>query len=285
MSEPNNINWYPGHMAKTRRLIEENLKIVDIVAEIVDARIPASSRNPDFESLLNGKKRIVILNKSDMADINTTKMWQEYFRSLGIAAITTDSKGKAGIKGFVPALKEALKDEIERRNRKGISGMPLRIMVIGVPNAGKSTFINALAGAKRAKAEDRPGVTRGKQWIAIDGGLDLLDMPGILWPKIEDAKTGLNLALTGAIRDEIMDMESLAARLLPVLKKDYSNLLFERYKINEDTEDGNELLKLVAKKRGFLISGGELDTERAAKIVIDEFRGGKLGRISLEKPK
>lgn len=278
------INWYPGHMAKTRRLIEENLKLIDIVAEIIDARIPKSSRNPDFDQLLKGKKRIIVLNKADMADMNVTKRWQEYYIKQGISTVITDSKGKTGIKLFLPAIKEALTEEIERRNRKGTSGMALRVMVLGVPNAGKSTFINALAGSKRAKAEDRPGVTRGKQWITLEGGLDLLDMPGILWPKIEDAQAGLNLALTGAIKDEIMDMEYLSCHLLSLLKKEYESLLLERYKIKEETEDGYELLKAVAKKRGFLISGGRLDTERAAKIVIDEFRGGVIGKITLEKP-
>lgn len=278
------INWYPGHMAKTRRLIEENLKLVDIVAEIVDARIPKSSRNPDFENLLRGKKRIIVLNKSDIADKNVTKSWQNYYKKQGFATVIMDSKGKTGIGSFLPAVSAALKEELERRDRKGISGMSLRVMVLGVPNAGKSTFINALAGAKRAKAEDRPGVTRGKQWITLEGGLDLLDMPGILWPKIDDVQSGLNLAVTGAIRDEIMDIEHLACTLLTLLQKDYKELLVERYKIKEETDDGYELLKAVAKKRGFLISGGGLDTERAAKIVLDEFRGGLIGKISLEKP-
>ncbi|MBE6903698.1 MAG: ribosome biogenesis GTPase YlqF [Ruminococcaceae bacterium] len=278
-----NINWYPGHMAKTRRLIEENLKLVDIVAEIVDARIPKSSRNPDFDNLLKSKKRIVVLNKSDIADLQTTKKWQKYYTSQGICAICADSKQKKGVSDFLAKIKEVLCEEEERKNSRGMTGKPIRIMILGVPNVGKSTFINALAGAKVAKAQDKPGVTRGKQWVSIQGA-DLLDMPGILWPKIDDSQTGINLALTGAVRDQILDIEELACQLLSVLNTNYKEKLQERYKIATDITDGYELLKLVAKKRGFLISGGELDTERAAIIVIDEYRAGKLGAISLESP-
>ncbi len=278
-----NINWYPGHMAKTRRLIEDNLKLVDIVAEIVDARIPKSSRNPDFDNLLKTKKRIVVLNKADIADKETTKKWQKHFESQGITAISADSKQKKGISDFLSKTKEILAEEEKRNTSRGMTGKPVRIMILGVPNVGKSTFINALAGAKVAKAQDKPGVTRGKQWVSIQGA-DLLDMPGILWGKIEGSQTGINLALTGAIRDQILDIEELACGLLSVLNTDYKDKLEQRYKIVTDETDGYELLKLVAKKRGFLISGGEVDTQRAAIIVIDEYRAGKLGAISLESP-
>lgn len=283
--ELHGINWYPGHMAKTKRLITENLKIIDIVAEIMDARIPKSSRNPDFDRLLLEKPRMIILNKSDMADPNISKLWLKHYESLGIKAILADCKSGTGLSNVIPSIKEIIADKLLRRENRGISGISTKIMVVGVPNAGKSSFINRLAGGKRAKVEDRPGVTRGKQWISVGNGFDLLDMPGILWPKIEDPIFSLNLAATGAIKDEINDLEYLAAYLLKTLCENYSPLLKARYKL-ENTEDkeGYELLKEVAKKRGFLISKGEVDTERASKIILDEFRGGLLGRITLEKP-
>jgi ribosome biogenesis GTPase A len=283
--ELHGINWYPGHMAKTKRLITENLKIIDIVAEIMDARIPKSSRNPDFDRLLLEKPRLIILNKSDMADPNISKMWLKHYESLGIKAILADCKSGTGLNNVIPSIKEIIADKLLRRENRGISGISTKIMVVGVPNAGKSSFINRLAGGKRAKVEDRPGVTRGKQWISVGNGFDLLDMPGILWPKIEDPIFSLNLATTGAIKDEITDLEYLASYLLKTLCENYSPLLKVRYKL-EDTEnkEGFDLLTEVAKKRGFLLSKGAYDTERAAKIVLDEFRGGLLGRITLEKP-
>lgn len=283
--ELHGINWYPGHMAKTKRLITENLKIIDIVAEIMDARIPKSSRNPDFDRLLLEKPRLIILNKSDMADPNISKLWLKHYESLGVKAILADCKSGTGLSNVIPSIKEIIADKLLRRENRGISGISTKIMVVGVPNAGKSSFINRLAGGKRAKVEDRPGVTRGKQWISVGNGFDLLDMPGILWPKIEDPIFSLNLAATGAIKDEINDLEYLAAYLLKTLCENYSPLLKARYKLeNTEGKEGFDLLTEVAKKRGFLISKGEVDTERASKIVLDEFRGGLLGRITLEKP-
>lgn len=280
-----NIQWYPGHMTKTRRQMAEDLKLVDLVAEVIDARIPRSSRNPDLDDIVGTKPRLVILNRADQADPRLTKTWTAWFKARGCAVLETDSKSGAGVAQFSAAIKEALRDQIARWREKGQVGRPVRVMVVGVPNVGKSTFINKVAKRKSAKAGDRPGVTRGKQWVAVDSGLDLLDTPGILWPKFEDQEVGRKLAYTGAVKDEIMDAEDLACHLFELLAARYPQALAERYKITPgDGMAGWEILEQAARKRGFLISGGEVDTERMAKILLDEFRGGKLGRFTLEVP-
>lgn len=279
------IQWYPGHMTKTRRMIVENLKNVDLVVEVVDARIPISSRNPDIDAIVGEKPRLVVLNRVDQADPAQTKRWGEWFRSRGIPVLETDSKTGRGVNQFSPMVKSVLGDRIARWREKGQVGRPVRAMVVGIPNVGKSTLINKLAKRRSAKAEDRPGVTRGKQWVAVDAGLDLLDTPGILWPKFEDPAVGLKLAYTGAVKDEVTDAQTLASRLMETLASGYSGALQERYKITgEAGEPGWELLERAAKKRGFLISGGEPDLERMAKVLLDEFRGGKLGRFTLDGP-
>ena len=279
------IQWFPGHMAKTRRLIIESLPLVDLVAEVVDARIPVSSRNPELDRWVEGKPRIVIFNKCDAADPKITQQWCNYYRSKGIYALATDCKSGRGVKNFLPLVKDVLQELIERRKEKGQVGRPVRIMIVGIPNVGKSSFINRLAGSRRAKAEDRPGVTRGKQWVSLDRDVELLDMPGVLWPKFKDQTVGEHLAFTGAVKDDVVDIELLAMRLLELLQRDYPDLLEERYRLNNREEtDGYELLKQVGRKRGMLISGGEVNTERAAITVIDEFRSGKLGALSLEHP-
>ncbi len=280
-----NIQWFPGHMAKTRRLIGESLSLVDLVIELTDARIPQSSRNPELDKWLLDKPRIIILNKSDCADENITKQWVEYYKKKGIRAVMADCKSGKGVAGIIPAVKAELAELLERRTAKGIAGKPIRVMVVGIPNVGKSSLINKLAGSKRAKVEDRPGVTRGRQWVKISNELELLDMPGVLWPKFEDQTVGEHLAFTGAVKDDVIDIELLAMRLLQLLNRDYPQLLQERYKVDaeEDTE-AYELLTMVGRKRGMLISGGEVNTERAAITVLDEYRSGKLGKISLEKP-
>lgn len=281
------IQWFPGHMAKTRRLITESLPLVDLVAEVVDARIPYSSRNPELDRWVEGKPRVVVLNKCDAADPRVTQQWCEHYRSRGIYALATDCRSGKGVKNFLPLVKEILRDLMERRREKGQVGRPVRIMIVGIPNVGKSSLINRLAGSRRAKAEDRPGVTRGKQWVTLDRDVELLDMPGVLWPKFKDQTVGEHLAFTGAVKDDVVDIELLAMRLLELLQRDYPQLLRERYRLNdEDLEaaDGYELLERVGKKRGMLISGGEVNTERAAITVMDEFRSGKLGVLSLERP-
>lgn len=281
-----NIQWYPGHMTKARRMIEENLKLVDAVCEIADARIPDSSRNPDIDSLASNKPRIIILNRIDQADPAVTARWREHYRSLGIAVMETDSKSGKGVNAFSSAVKAALSEKIERNAARGLGGKALRVMVLGIPNVGKSTFINKVAGRKAALASDRPGVTRGKQWITVDKGLELLDTPGILWPRFDSQEVGEALAWTGAVKDEIMDRETLAANLLVRLRELYPQAIEARYKFTPDPEmNGYELLEEAAKKRGFLISRGEYDLERMSAVLLDEFRGGKLGRISLERPR
>ena len=280
-----NIQWYPGHMTKTRRMIAEQLKNVDAVCEILDARIPVSSRNPDVDELTAGKPRLVVLNRADQADDAVTKEWAAYFRAKGYAVIEADAKDGAGIARFAPAVRELLADKLRAYAEKGQVGRVIRVMILGIPNVGKSTFINKVAGRKTAKAEDRPGVTRGKQWVPVDRGLELLDTPGILWPKFEDQSVGMNLAYTGAVRDEVMDIEELACHLMAYLGRRYPQALEERYKFTpEEGESGYDLLQKAGAKRGFLMRGGEVDTERMAKILLDEFRGTKLGRFSLETP-
>lgn len=280
-----NIQWYPGHMTKTRRQMAESLKLVDAVCELLDARIPFSSRNPDIDEMFSSKPRMVILNKADQADPNITRRWKEYFKSKGMAVIETDCKTRRGINDFAPALRELLKDQIAKWNEKGQVGRPVRVMIVGIPNVGKSTLINQLAGRKTAKTEDRPGVTRGKQWVKVDEKLELLDTPGILWPKFDDPKVGLRLAFTGAVKDSIMDTETLAFELMKLLAIEYPDKVRERYKIEPDPNaEGWEILESAGRKRGFLISGGEIDLDRMAKVLLDEYRAGKLGRLSLETP-
>lgn len=280
-----NIQWYPGHMTKTRRMIAENLRHVDLIAEVVDARIPISSRNPDLDAMVGDKPRLVILNRADQADLTMNKRWETWFRSHGLFVMEADSKSGKGVNQFSSVVKLALKPQIDRWREKGQVGRPVRAMVVGVPNVGKSTFINKVAKRKSAKAEDRPGVTRGKQWVAVDSSLDLLDTPGILWPKFEDQSIGLKLAFTGAVKDDIMDTEELACRLMETLSVRYPQALTQRYAIQSSSEStGWDLLELAAKKRGLLISGGQPDLDRMAKILLDEFRGGKLGRFTLEIP-
>lgn len=286
MEDMKNIQWFPGHMAKTRRLIKSNLPLVDAVVEILDARTPLSSRNPEMDRLTAGKPRMVILNKSDLADEKITEKWLAYFRSQNITAISADCKSGKGIKNFIPAVKnQLLKSLLQKYEEKGIKGKPLRLMIVGIPNVGKSSFINRMAGSKKAKAEDRPGVTRDKQWVKIGTGVEMLDMPGVLWPKFDDQNVACRLAFTGAIKDDILDIETLASRLLKFLSENYPEKLRERYKIDfDDFDEGYILLEKTGRKRGMLVSGGEVNTERIAITVIDEFRAGKLGRITLELP-
>jgi len=285
MSIEMNIQWFPGHMTKARRMIEDQVRLVDAVCEIVDARIPESSRNPDVSDLVGDKPRVLILNRIDQADTVITKEWAAYYRVQGYAVLETDSQSGKGVNAFQPTLKTLLRDRLEQYRAKGQVGKPLRAMIVGIPNVGKSSFINRVAKRRAAQASDRPGVTRGKQWISVGEGLELLDTPGILWPRFDSQTVGENLAFTGAVRDEIMDRETLAANLLLRLRAEYPKRILERYKFEPDLEaDGYTLLETAARKRGFLISGGEADLERMAAVLLDEFRGGKLGRITLERP-
>ena len=279
-----NIQWYPGHMTKTRRQIEADLKQVDAVCEIVDARIPMSSRNPDIDSICANKPRIIVLNRSDLADPDATKRWLNWFRSRGMAALATDCKSRKGISGFQPAVRTVLQEKIQRDAAKGMN-RPLRVMIVGIPNVGKSTLINQISGRKGAKAENRPGVTRGKQWVTVDNGLLLLDTPGILWPKFEDPNVGMKLAYTGAVKENIMDNEELACHLMEVLWRYYPDTIKARYKVDmpQDTP-GYELLEEAGRKRGFLLARGEINTERMAKVLLDEYRSGKLGHLTFEEP-
>ncbi len=287
MSEIQNIQWFPGHMTKTKRKIQSSLKLVDAVAEIIDARIPVSSRNPDLAEIVGSKPRVVLLNKCDMADPNATARWIEYFKSNKIVAIPVDCKSGKGLNKFIPAVKEVLAERIAAWKNKGMVNRSIRVMVVGVPNVGKSSFINRIAKQNRAKVEDRPGVTRGNQWFTVAKGFELLDTPGVLWPKFDDKVVGEHLAFMGSVKDEIVDTEQLASRLLEFLSVKSTPQFVERLKLAEvdyKNMQGYELLEIVARKRGMLISGGEADTERAASMVLDEFRGAKLGRITLELP-
>ena len=280
-----NTQWYPAHMTKTRRQIQADLKQVDLVAEIIDARIPISSRNPDIDELVGEKPRPIVLNRADQADPAMNKAWSDWFRQKGWSVLETNARDGKGVNQFSAAIKTALKEKLEQWKAKGLVGRPVRAMVVGVPNVGKSTFINQVAKKKSAKAGNKPGVTRGKQWVSVDAGLELLDTPGILWPKFEDETTGIHLAFTGAVKDEIMDLETLACHLIEILAKRYPQALLERFKVEVDPEQpGWELLEQCGRKRGFLISGGEVDTERMARILLDEYRSGKLGRITFESP-
>ena len=283
--EQQNIQWFPGHMTRTRRRIVDKLPLVDLVTEIIDARIPISSRNPELDSIIAGKPRVVVLNKTDIADENATKAWLNHFAAHNIPALAVDCKSGRGIQRFVPLLRELLQDKITAWEQRGMMNRALRVMVVGIPNCGKSSFINRMTKGGKAKAEDRPGVTRDQQWFVIDGGAQLLDTPGVLWPKFEDQTVAQRLAYTGAIRDEVLDSEELACGLLAILHEQYEPMLRERYKLTGDLpEDTYELLELIGRKRGMLVSGGEVNTERASIMLLDEFRGGKLGRITLERP-
>lgn len=283
--EKMNIQWFPGHMTKAQRMIEDSIKQVDAVCEILDARIPNSSRNPDIDRLAAGKPRLIILNRTDLADPSITAQWREFFEAQGIKILETDAKSGKGVSGFAPALSELLKDKIASYAAKGQVNRPMRVMILGIPNVGKSTFINKIAKRKAAIAGDKPGVTRGKQWINIDKGLDLLDTPGILWPKFDSQEVGEMLAITNAIKADVLDKETLAANFMLRLREMYPEALTARYKLEPDPEaSGFELLEQAAKKRGFLISKGEYDIERMANTLLGEYHDGKLGRISLEKP-
>ena len=283
--EKMNIQWFPGHMTKAQRMIEENLKMVDAVCELLDARIPRSSRNPDIDRLAGDKPRLVILNRTDLADPAITARWRRYFESKGLAILETDARTGKGVNGFAPAIRRLLADKIKEYEAKGQVGRPLRVMILGIPNVGKSTFINKVAGRKAAIAGDKPGVTRGKQWINIDAGLDLLDTPGILWPRFDSQEVGEMLAITNAIKADVLDKETLAANFMLRLRQMYPQAIVDRYKFQPDPEmNGFELLEQAAKKRGFLVSRGEYDIERMANTLLGEYHDGKLGRLSLEAP-
>ena len=282
-----NIQWYPGHMAKTRRQMLENLKNIDLVCELVDARIPQVSRNPDMDEIAGEKPRMIILNRTDLADAEETRRWAAWYRSQGYSVLETDSQHGTGTARFGAAARERLADKISAWNEKGQTGRAVRVMVVGIPNVGKSTFINRILGRKSAKAADKPGVTRGAQWFRVQGGIDLLDTPGILWPKFDDERVGILLAVTGAVKDDILDTETLACKLFEILAVRAPQAIIDRYQLTIPENSDflvYELLHQVGRKRGFLISGGEIDTERMARILLDEFRGGVLGRITLETP-
>lgn len=286
MSEAQTIQWFPGHMTKTRRKIQASLKLVDAVAEIIDARIPVSSRNPELHKIIENKPRIILMNKCDMADPSQTARWVSYYQKEGVLAIPVDCKSGRGLNQFIPKVRELLKDRIIQWEQKGMVNRTIRVMIVGIPNVGKSSFINRMAKQNRAKVEDRPGVTRGNQWFTIGKAFDLLDTPGVLWPKFDDPNVGEKLAFTRAVKDQIVDTEQLASRLLEVLRDEYSAMLAARYKLEKyDLRplQGYELLELIGRKRGMLASGGEIDTERASIMVLDEFRSAKLGKITLEQ--
>ena len=286
MSEAQTIQWFPGHMTKTRRKIQASLKLVDAVAEIIDARLPVSSRNPELHKIIENKPRIILMNKCDMADPSQTARWVSCYQKEGVLAIPVDCKSGRGLNQFIPKVRELLKDRIIQWEQKGMVNRTIRVMIVGIPNVGKSSFINRMAKQNRAKVEDRPGVTRGNQWFTIGKAFDLLDTPGVLWPKFDDPNVGEKLAFTGAVKDQIVDTEQLASRLLEVLRDEYSAMLAARYKLEKyDLRplQGYELLELIGRKRGMLASGGEIDTERASIMVLDEFRSAKLGKITLEQ--
>lgn len=287
MSEMQNIQWFPGHMTKTKRQIQASLKLVDAVAEIIDARIPVSSRNPDLDSIIQNKPRVVLMNKCDMADPSSTQKWINYFKNNGIVAIPIDCKTGRGINKFVSSVNEVLKEKIEKQKAKGLLNPTVRVMIVGIPNVGKSTFINRISKNRKAKAEDKPGVTRGNQWFTINKSFEVLDTPGVLWPKFEDKIVGERLAFTGAVKDQIMDTELLAMRLLDFLKVEKNPIFVERFKLQDEpieNIESYELLELIGRKRGMLISGGEIDTERAAIMLLDEYRSAKLGKYTFELP-
>lgn len=280
-----NIQWFPGHMTKAIRMMQDSLKLIDLVVELVDARVPQSSRNPKVDELIGNKAHLLLLNKADIADPIATKQWEEYFASKGITAAAISSTGGRSLNFVFDKCKRLLSDKIQREKEKGIVNRSIKLMVCGVPNVGKSSFINKLSGKKSTVTGDRPGVTKGKQWIRLNNNFELLDTPGILWPKFDDKEVGLRLAFTGAVKDEILDIEDIACHLLLFLRDNYPNSLAERYKMTDfDAMQGYELLEYLGKKRGFVVSGGDIDTERAAHILLDEFRAAKLGNITLERP-
>ena len=284
MKDEQTIQWYPGHMTKARRAMEADLKLVDAVCELLDARIPYASRNPDIDALCRNKPRLVILNRADMADPAMTRRWSEAFRARGLMTLETDSKSRRGISRFGPAVRELLSGKLAQYSAKGQVGRTLRVMVVGIPYVGKSTLINAVSGRKGARAENRPGVTRGKQWVTVDQGLELLDTPGILWPRFEDMQVGRHLAYTGAVKEQVVDQEELAAGLMSLLAERYPAVLAERYGIDCTGRSPWELLEAAGRRRGFLVSGGEVDLERSCRMILEEFRNGKLGRFTLETP-
>jgi ribosome biogenesis GTPase A len=279
-----NINWYPGHMAKTKKLLIENLKLVDVIIELMDARIPISSRNPDFDSLFNGKRRIWCLNKSDLADPIISEEWRKHYNSKGIDCVFLNSRSGQGIKDLISSIETLMEEKFKRDAARGLRRRPIRAMVTGIPNVGKSTFINSLTGRSATRTGDRPGVTRDKQWIKVNKAIHLLDTPGILWPRLGDEKTGLNLAFTGAIKDEIMDLETIVGKLLEFLSCNYKDKLEERYGLAINNQSGAMLLEEICKTRGLLLPAGQLDTLKGSQKILDEFRGAVIGRISLEKP-
>ncbi len=287
MSKNQNIQWFPGHMTKTKRKIQAGLKLIDVVVEIIDARIPISSSNPDLAEIIQNKPRLVLLNKCDKANKTATQKWVNFYGKKGIKALPVDCKTGRGLNKFIPSIREILADKFEAQKNKGIKNPILRLMIVGIPNVGKSSFINRVSKQSRAKVEDRPGVTRGNQWYTISGDLEMLDTPGVLWPKFEDEKVGLHLAFTGAVKDRVIDIELLAIDFLDAMLKNVTPQFLERFKLKEIDLEGlqaYELLELVGRKRGMLISGGEIDTERAAALVMDEYRDGKFGNITLELP-
>ena len=277
------FQWYPGHMTKAKRMMQENMKLIDLVIELVDARVPVSSRNPDLDELGKNKVRLILLNKSDLAEDRMNDMWAAYFKEKGYSVVKLNAKKGGGIKSIQGVIQEACKEKIERDRKRGILNRPVRAMVVGIPNVGKSTFINALAGKACAKTGNKPGVTKGKQWIRLNKNVELLDTPGILWPKFEDQTVGLRLAWIGSIKDEILNTEELAAELTGFLVKSYPGVLKEKYEI-EESADGFANLREIAESRHCLVKGNELDTEKAAKLLLDDFRNGRLGRITLETP-
>ena len=277
------FQWYPGHMTKARRMMQENIKLINLIIELVDARVPLSSRNPDIDELGKNKARLILLNKADLAEERMNDEWVEYFKEKGYSAVKVNSKKGGGIKSIQSVIQEACKEKTERDRKRGILNRPVRAMVVGIPNVGKSTFINALAGKACAKTGNKPGVTKGKQWIRLNKNVELLDTPGILWPKFEDQQVGLKLAFIGSIKDEILQTEELAAELVRFLKREYPGVLEEKYDIPE-ADDVYECIRNIAESRHCLVRGSELDTEKAAAILLDDFRGGRLGRITLERP-
>lgn len=277
------VQWFPGHMAKTRRLMKESMPLVDAVCELVDARVPSASRNPELEELIGSKPHIMLLNKCDVANESATRQWTEFYQAQGIFVLPVDCRSGKGVSRFVPLVQTVLADKIQSNLDRGMAGRALRIMVVGIPNTGKSSFINRMAGKSRAKVADKPGVTRHNQWFTIGKGIELLDTPGVLWPKFDDPVVGDRLAFTGAVKDEVMDIESLAMKLLDTLVVVEPACLAERYKLADYGQlDGYDLLEAIGRKRGFLGSGGTVNLERTAVTVVDEFRAGKLGRITLE---
>ena len=279
------VQWFPGHMAKTRRQIKESLKLVDAVTELLDARIPLSSRNPEIDEIVSGKPRIILLNKCDVADDNLTKQWISYFEQQGMTALAVDCRSGKGLSNFLPTVRCVLSDRIRINIEKGMKGKPLRIMIVGIPNTGKSSFINRMAKKNRAQVADRPGVTRHNQWFAIGDGIELLDTPGILWPKFEDPEVGRRLAYTGAVKDEIMDIETLAYNLIEFLMQEHPDMLAKRYELsNLEDKSTLDIMDEIGRKRGMLLRGGEINYERVSVMLLDEFRAGTIGKITLERP-